>query len=361
MSAGRLTLPLPLGPGPRGLVLRTPGGRLSLRVGRRGALVTAALAALLAALLVVSIGVGEFPISPPDVVAALLGRGDDGTRFVVEDLRLPRALTAALVGASLGASGAIFQSVTRNPLGSPDIVGFIQGASAGAVLEIVVFDGGAVAVALAAVLGGLLAALLVYGLAYRDGGAQGYRLILVGIGIAAMLVAITHYLLSRTTLEEASGAQVWLTGSLNGADWDRVLIAGLALAALLPAALAAARPLRALELGDDAATAVGVAPERTRVLALLLAVGLCAVGTAVAGPIVFVALAAPQIVRRLTAASGPGVGAAALGGAVLLVASDVLSRLLFGAREMPVGVVTGVLGGVYLVALLAREWRRAAP
>jgi iron complex transport system permease protein len=318
------------------------------------------MALALLALLVVSLGSGELAISPPDVVRALLGGGDHATRFVTWDLRLPRALTAALVGAALGASGAIFQSVTRNPLGSPDVLGFLQGASVGAVLEIVLLDGGAAAVAVAAALGGTVAAIVVYGLAYREGGARDYRLILVGIGIAAMLVAVTHYLLSRTTLEEASAAQVWLVGSLDGRGWDDVVPAAVALAALLPAALALGRALRALELGDDAATALGAAPERVRVAAMAVGVGLCAIGTAAAGPIVFIALAAPQITRRLTRASGPGIGCAALGGATLLVGADLLGRLVFPARELPVGIVTGVLGGVYLVALLAREWRRGA-
>jgi iron complex transport system permease protein len=325
---------------------------------RQNLAVPAAMALALVALLVVSLGSGEVSISPPEVVRTLFGGGDHATRFLIHELRLPRAVTAVLVGAALGASGAIFQSVTRNPLGSPDVLGFLQGASVGAVLEIVLFDGGSAAVAVAAVLGGLVAAITVYVLAYGEGGARDYRLILVGIGIAAMLVAITHYLLSRTTLEEASAAQIWLVGSLGGRSWDDVGPAAPALAVLLPAALALGRAMRALELGDDAATALGVAPERMRVAAMAVAVGLCAIGTAAAGPIVFVALAAPQITRRLTRASGPGIGCAALGGATLLVGADLLGRLLFPSRELPVGIVTGVLGGIYLLALLAREWRR---
>jgi iron complex transport system permease protein len=325
---------------------------------RQNLAVPAAMALALVVLFVVSLGSGEVSISPPEVVRALFGGGDHATRFLIDELRLPRAVTAALVGGALGASGAIFQSVTRNPLGSPDVLGFLQGASVGAVLEIVLFDGGTAAVAVAAVLGGLAAALTVYVLAYREGGARDYRLILVGIGIAAMLVAITHYLLSRTTLEEASAAQIWLVGSLDGRSWDDVVPAALALAVLLPAALGLGRAMRTLELGDDAATALGVAPERMRVAAMAVGVGLCAIGTAAAGPIVFVALAAPQITRRLTRASGPGIGCAALGGATLLVGADLLGRLLFPSRELPVGIVTGVLGGLYLLALLAREWRR---
>jgi iron-siderophore transport system permease protein len=233
------------------------------RVAPRTIGVAAALVAALLALLVLSVGTGEFSIPPKEVVETLLGGGDRSTRFVIETLRLPRALTGILVGAALGASGAIFQSITRNPLGSPDVVGFVQGASAGAVLEIVVLGGGTFAIAAGAVVGGLGTAILVYVLAYR-GGVQGYRLVLIGIGIAAMLVAVTDYLLTRSTLEEAQAANVWLTGSLNGRGWEHVRPVGATLALLLPAIALLARQLRMLELGDDVARALGVSIERSR-------------------------------------------------------------------------------------------------
>ncbi|MBN1530383.1 MAG: iron chelate uptake ABC transporter family permease subunit [Thermoleophilaceae bacterium] len=331
----------------------------ALRIPPRSVGVGLALSATLLALLVVSVGTGEFEIPPGDVVAALAGQGDRSTEFVVETLRLPRALTGALVGAALGIGGAIFQSVTRNPLGSPDIVGFMQGAAAGAVLEIVVLGGGAFAIAAGSVVGGVGAAALVYVLAYR-GGVTGYRLVLVGIGISAMLIAVTDYLLTRSTLDQALAAQVWLTGSLNGRGWEHVRPVAAGLAVLLPVAALLARPLRTLELGDDAARALGVPVERARLALIAVAVALTAIATASAGPIVFVALAAPQIARRLTRVAGPGVGCAALTGAVLLVGADFLSQRLFGDVQLPVGVVTGVAGGAYLAWLLAHEWRRGA-
>jgi iron complex transport system permease protein len=321
--------------------------------------VAAVLGAALLALLVLSVGTGEFSIPPKDVVETLLGGGDRSTRFVIETLRLPRALTGILVGAALGAAGAIFQSITRNPLGSPDVVGFVQGASAGAVLEIVVLGGGTFAIAAGAVVGGLATAVVVYVLAYR-GGVQGYRLVLIGIGIAAMLVAVTDYLLTRSTLEEAQAANVWLTGSLNGRGWEHVRPVGAALAILMPATALLARQLRMLELGDDVARALGVPIERSRLALILVAVLLAAVATASAGPVVFVALAAPQIARRLTRASGPGVGCAALMGAALLLGADFASERVFGPTQLPVGVLTGVGGGLYLIWLLRREWRGAS-
>jgi iron complex transport system permease protein len=227
------------------------------------------------------------------------------------------------------------------------------------VLEIVVLGGGTFAIAAGAVIGGVASAILVYALAYR-GGVQGYRLVLIGLGIAAMLVAVTDYLLTRSTLEQAQAANVWLTGSLNGRGWEHVRPVAAALAILLPATALLARQLRMLELGDDVARALGVSIERSRLALILVAVLLAAVATASASPVVFVALAAPQIARRLTRASGPGVACAALMGAALLLGSDFASERAFGPTQLPVGVVTGVGGGLYLIWLLRREWRGAS-
>jgi iron complex transport system permease protein len=342
-----------------GHAVRVPLIGVSLRVAPRSIGVGFALAAALCLLLVLSVGTGEFEIPPDQVLSTLLGGGDRSTQFVIETLRLPRALTGVLVGAALGAGGAIFQSITRNPLGSPDIVGFLQGASAGAVLEIIVFGGGTFAIAAGSVVGGVGTAILVYALAFR-GGVQGYRLVLIGIGISLMMVAVTDYLLTRSTLEQAQEAQVWLTGSLNGRGWEHVRPVAAALAVLLPVTAVLAGPLRMLELGDEAARALGVTVERTRLALIFIAVALTAVATASTGPIVFVALAAPQIARRLTRVSGPGVGCAALMGAVLLLGADCASQRLFAGIPLPVGVMTGVAGGLYLVWLLTREWRREA-
>jgi iron complex transport system permease protein len=347
-------------PGPAGLgwVVRLPLLGLVVRVPPRVLAVAAVLAVLTLGLLVLAISTGEYEISPADVVATLLGGGDTGTRFIVETIRLPRALTAILVGAALGAAGAIFQSVTRNPLGSPDIIGFTAGAAAGAVLQIVIFDGGSGAVALGALGGGLATAAVVWLLAFRGGqGVQGYRLILVGIGISFVLTAVTDYLFTRARLEQAITANVWITGSLNGRGWEHVVPVAAALAVIMPLVFLLARELRMMEMGDDAAQALGVSVGRTRNGLLLLAVALTAVATSSAGPVLFVALASPQIARRLTRATGPGVGTAALTGAVLLLASDFVAQRAFPDEQLPVGVVTGVIGGAYLIWLLSNEWR----
>ncbi|MGW2987289.1 FecCD family ABC transporter permease [Streptomyces goshikiensis] len=344
LRAGR-----PAGPRP----LRIPGG-ISLRLERRALVVGLLLAVTALALAVVLIGTGDFQIAPADVVQTLLGNGTPANDFIVNDLRLPRVLVALLVGASLGMSGAVFQSVSRNPLGSPDLLGFGYGSAVGALVVIIVFKGGATEVALGALVGGLIAGLAVYLLAYKRG-INGYRLVLVGIGASAMLVAVIQYLLTKAQLVEATRAMVWLTGSLAGRDWGQVWPLLAACAVLFPLVLGQGRALRMMEMGDDAAHALGVRVERTRLLLMAAGILLTTAASAAAGPISFVALAAPQLARRLTRSPGAGLLTAALMGAVLLMLSDWASQRAFGADQLPVGVVTGLVGGVYLLWLLVTE------
>ncbi|MBE1535916.1 FecCD family ABC transporter permease [Actinomadura algeriensis] len=332
-------------------------GAVSVRWEPRVAAVCGTLALLAAGAAVLVVGSGDFPISPPDVVAALLGQGDRATEFIVQTLRLPRAVTGLLVGLALGLSGAIFQSMSRNPLGSPDLIGFTTGSATGALLQILVWGGGAVAVTASSAAGAVLTALAVYLVAYRrGGGVAGIRLVLVGVAAAAMLQALNSYLLTRAELTEAYEAAFWLTGSLNGRDWGQAVPLAIALAVLVPAALLLSRGLGMGELGDDAAQALGVPVQRTRLLLVIVGVGLVAAATAAAGPVPFVALAAPQLARRLTRRAGAQLFPAALTGAALLACSDLISLHLPVA--IPVGVVTGVLGGVYLAWLLSTSGRK---
>ncbi|MEU4726978.1 iron chelate uptake ABC transporter family permease subunit [Streptomyces sp. NPDC023588] len=333
--------------------LKLPGG-ISLRVERRALLVGALLAAVALALAVLLIGTGDFPIAPWDVVQTLLGNGTPAHDFIVNDLRLPRVLVALLVGAALGMAGSVFQSVSRNPLGSPDLLGFGYGSAVGALVVIILFQGGATEVAVGALLGGLLTGAAVYLLAYKRG-IQGYRLVLVGIGASAMLIAAIQYLLTKAQVVDATRAMVWLTGSLAGRDWAQVWPLLALCAVLFPLILGQGRALRMMEMGDDAAYALGVPVERTRLLLMLAATLLTTAASAAAGPISFVALAAPQLARRLTRSPGGNLLTAALMGAVLLLASDWASQRAFGADQLPVGVVTGLVGGVYLLWLLVTE------
>ncbi|WP_243726156.1 FecCD family ABC transporter permease [Actinomadura rubrisoli] len=339
---------------PRFAVVRTPGG-LSLRF-RPRALVVAALC-LLAALCmgVLLIGSGDFPMSPADVVRTLAGQGSPADSLIVNQIRLPRVVTGLAVGAALGLAGAIFQSLVRNPLGSPDILGFSQGAATGVLAMIVLVGGGSAAVASGAAAGGLATGVLVYAVAGRSG-AHGQRLILVGIGVAAILTGVNGYLLTQASITDAARAVLWLTGSLDGRDWSDSAPLLVALAVLGPLVLVGCgRALRMLEMGDDAAHGLGVPIERARLIMLAAAVLLTSLAAAAAGPVAFVALTAPQLARRLTRTAGPNLLPATCMGAALLVAADWVAQRAFPGHQLPVGVVTGLLGGGYLVWLLVTE------
>ncbi|MFE7813487.1 FecCD family ABC transporter permease [Streptomyces sp. NPDC057433] len=335
--------------------VRTPGG-LSLRVDVRALLVGVLLLLVALTASVVLIGTGDFPIPAADVVRTLLSEGDPGQEFIVTELRLPRVLVGLLVGASLGLAGALFQSVSRNPLGSPDVLGLGQGATAGALVMIVLFSGTAQQVALGALAGGLVTGFALYALAWKRG-VHGYRLVLVGIGVSAIVTAVNGYLLTKSDIVDAARAVVWMTGSLDGRDWDQVWPLLALCAVLVPLVLANSRGLRMMEMGDDVSYALGVRVERVRLVLMLSAVLLTASATAASGPVGFVALTAPQLARRLTRSPGPNLMPSMCMGAALLVSADWVSQRAFGTEQLPVGVVTGVVGGVYLLWLLVTERR----
>ncbi|WNM38798.1 iron chelate uptake ABC transporter family permease subunit [Micromonospora halotolerans] len=335
------------------IVLRLPGG-LSLRLRPRALVVGLAGTLLALALAVLAVGAGDYPIAPADVLRVLAGGGSPADGFIVTELRLPRLSTALAAGAALGLAGAVFQSLTRNALGSPDVLGVTSGAATGA-LTVVVAGGGSAALAGAAAAGGLATGLLLYALAGRHG-VGGHRLVLVGIGVTAVLTGVNGWLLTRAPLMDAARAALWITGSLDGRGWANALPVLGALAVLLPAVLLARAPaLRLLEMGDDSAASLGVSVRRVRTAALGSAVLLVSVAAAAAGPVSFLALTAPHLARRLTRAPGPNLLPSAVVGAALLLAADQLAQHAVAGRQLPVGVVTGVLGGGYLAWLLAGE------
>lgn len=334
-------------------VVRIPRLGWSTRVQARAVAVAVALAAAGFAVFAWSLSVGDFPIAIGDVLATLAGGGSDESAFIVRTLRLPRGLTAVLVGAGFGLSGAIFQRLARNPLASPDIIGVNAGAAASAVFMIVVLGAAGTQVTLGALAGSTVTSLAIYLLAYKRG-VSGYRLVLVGIGVTAVLTSVTQYLITRAQILEAQRAVVWLTGSLNGRGWEHVRPIALALAVLVPVTIALARHLRVLELGDDAARGLGARVETMRGALLLAGVALAAVGTASAGPIGFVALVSPQIARRLVRERSLALVPSALCGALLVVAADLVGRRAFAPTELPVGVITAIVGAPYLLYLLAR-------
>ncbi|MCD9194416.1 iron chelate uptake ABC transporter family permease subunit [Streptomyces albireticuli] len=348
-------------PGARGrggVIVRGRGGRVSLRIGVRPVVVGLALLAALVVTAGASLTTGDFELSVGEAFQALIGNGSGSADFIVNTLRLPRLLTAMAVGAALAVSGAILQSLSRNPLGSPDIIGFTNGSATGALTVIVVLHGGMAQIAAGALIGGLATAVVVYLLAFTRG-SQGFRLVVIGIGVSAILLAVNSYLITRASLQDALEAQTWLIGSLNSRTWDQATMMGVALAVLLPIAFRFGRRLSLLEMGDDTARALGVDAARTRLVLLAVSVGLAAVATAATGPIWFVALAAPQLARRLARSSGPGLLPAALMGAVLLAVSDFAVQRVFSPALLPVGTATGTVGGLYLIGLLVAEARKS--
>jgi iron complex transport system permease protein len=334
-------------------------GAFSVRIDARPLAVTAALGAASLLAVVMSVALGEFAVPPLDVVSALVGAGDQAMHFILFDLRLPRALTGLLAGAALGLAGAVFQDVTRNPLVAPDIVGVSGGASLAAVILIVLGSAsGAVSVPLAALAGALVSGVALYGLAWR-GGIHGYRLVLIGIGIAAFAQAGISYVLTEGRIFEVMRAYVWLVGSLNGRGWEQVWPLAAAIVIVVPLLLGAARRVDVLALGDDLARTLGVSAERTRLVMLGAAVVLTGVAVSSAGPIGFVAFVSPHIARRVTRAASTQsllLGAAGCG-AVLVLVSDLVGRLLFAPTEIPVGIVTSIIAAPYFLALLRRASR----
>ena len=314
--------------------------------------VIAVLLVLAAAIFALTLVLGQSFTPPGDILRMLLGETVPGTSFTVGQLRLPRAVLAVLAGLSFGMGGVAFQIMLRNPLASPDIIGISSGASAAAVFAIVVLSMKGPAVSVVAVVAGLGVALMVYGLSFRNGVA-GTRLILVGIGVSAMLESFIAYILSQAPAWSLQEAMRWLTGSLNGAQLGQALPLLVALALFGGLLLHKARDLDALRLGDDMAAALGVRVGQTRVVVMVAAVGMIASATAVTGPIAFVAFLSGPIAARIVGNSGSLLLPSALVGAVLVLAGDYAGQFLLPSRY-PVGVVTGALGGPYLIFLIIR-------
>lgn len=325
---------------------------------QRQSLLVGGLAVALLAVVAVALMIGNTFYSPAEVLRVVLGEQVPGASFTVGELRLPRASLGVLAGFAFGMAGLTFQTMLRNPLASPDIIGISTGASAAAVVAIVVLSLNETAVSLFALGGALVTALTIYALSWRRGFA-GARLILIGIGIAAMLHSVVSYVLTRAAAWDIQAAMQWLTGSLNGATWERVAPLALAVLVVVPLLVWRQRDLDMLRLGDDAAAGLGVRQRPARLLLILAAVVLIAFATAAAGPIAFVAFMAGPIAARLTASGAPLLVTAGLVGALLVVGGDLVGQFALGTRY-PVGVITGVVGAPFLIYLLVRSNRSGA-
>lgn len=335
--------------------VRWPG--FSAQVDRRVPPTLVVLSLLALASLVLNVGTGEFPIPPLDVVRAVLGLETASPEhlFVARELRLPRAIVGLLVGAALGASGAILQGLTRNGLASPDIMGITAGASLAAVSLIVALPGIPLSVRpMGAFLGAAIPAVGIYLLA-RRGHATPIRLVLVGIGISSIASALTTIVLVRGQVVQVGQALIWMAGSVYAKSWEHLWLLLPWVVAVLPLTILAGRHLDVLALGDEVAVPLGLPVERSRGILLLAAILLAGAAVATAGTIGFVALAAPHLARRLVGPAHLGtLPTAALVGAAMVSVADLLARSLFAPIEIPCGVVTAAVGGPYLLYLLGR-------
>lgn len=321
----------------------------------RRAWIVGALAIALVVLFFAAVMVGDTFYDFATVWRVITGQDAGGAGFIVGGLRLPRAVLGLLAGLCLGMAGITFQTMLRNPLASPDIIGIDAGAATAAVASIVVFGMAGPSVSVVALVAALATAALIYMLSIKSG-FRGTRLILIGIGVAAFLNSITAYLLSKAAQWDLQAAMRWLTGSLGNASWDDVRPVAIAVVIVGPVLLLASRDLGMLRMGDDAATALGVRVNLTRVILIIGAVALLAFATAACGPIAFVAFMAGPIAARIVGPGGSLLLPAAIVGAILVLAADMAGQHLFDHRY-PVGVVTGVLGAPFLLYLLVKTNR----
>lgn len=321
------------------------------------------LALLLAGSAALALLVGQIHLDPSSLWDGLTG-GDGPAALTISVLRGPRVAVALLSGAALGLAGAVFQQLLRNPLASPDVMGF-TGGSGLAILAAITF-GLTVPLPLVAAGGGLAAGLIVLALS-RPAGSRGgvdgtspVTIVLVGIGVGFAASAFGSFLMTRLSGPQAAEAQRWLVGSLSARDWSHAQILA-AVGGVLALCLALqVRALRLLELGAELASGLGLTVARARLLLAATAIGLCAVAVSIVGPVAFVALMAPPVGARLAGATDPGarLAAAAAAGAVIMVLADLVARASLPGLQLPIGVTTGILGAPYLLWRLSREMER---
>ncbi|QHC58715.1 iron ABC transporter permease [Rathayibacter sp. VKM Ac-2760] len=344
--------------------LRLGGLSTRVRPRRLGVAIAATAAAALIAIL--SLGTGDYTLSPAEVAAALLGHGDRRDLLVVQVVRLPRILTGLAVGAALAIAGAITLTTARNTLATPDLLGVTGGASAGAV-AVITLGGTAsasgvlreIGVPTAALGGALVASALVVLLTGRTR-LTGIRPLLVGLGVTAFFTGVINLLLIVAPIKDAARANVWLTGSLNQRSWPEFWPVVTALAVGVIILVPLAHRLGALHLGPDVARALGTAPGPTALVLLVVAGALTAVSAAAVGPLGFVALVAPHAARLATGASHPPLAASAAVGALFVAASDLVARTAFAPITLPAGAVVAIVGGPVLAALLITRFGRRA-
>ena len=340
------------------LIIRPKVLPVSFHLNRRVPVILLILTLMTVVAMVLSVGYGEYPISPIDVVKTLLGipTANGDYAFIINTLRLPRTITAFLVGLGLAIAGTITQGITRNPLAAPGIIGVNAGATLAAVSLIILLPNAPVSLLPFAAFGGALTvSLLIYLLAWQ-GGSSPVRLILVGIGFSLIAGALTDIMITFGEINSVSQALVWLAGSVYGRSWSQVysLIPWIIIFGLM--ALLLTRELNTLNLGDEVARGLGSRVEWQRGLLLLTAVALAGASVATAGAVGFVGLMSPHLGRQLVGASHEGLlPVSAMMGGMLVVVADLLGRVLFVPLELPCGIITAAIGAPYFVYLLISQ------
>lgn len=319
---------------------------------RRRSIVVAGAVVAVVAIALVSLSMGDYPLSLAQVWSTLWGGGTRPENYVVFQVRAPRLVMALVAGAALGVAGALLQSLLGNPLASPDLLGISGGSGVAAIFGLLVLGTTGPLLAVAAFAGGMTVAglLLLAGRAPSDGG---YRLILAGIGVSFLCAAVTSFLMVRAQVEQAQMAMLWLTGSLSSTPWWQVITVAVVGVLAIPAVVASACWLPIVQLGAPTASGLGVRPAVVRVVAVTAAVVLTAVTCAFLGPISFVALCAPAIARPLVGHASAAIATSGLIGAALLASADLAAQFAIPGMSVPVGVVTGAIGALFLLWLLA--------
>lgn len=331
------------------------GRHIAIPYRRRSAWLWAVAFGVVVILMLVTLMAGELGITPRALSAYLNGSASKNVTFVLEKVRGPRVLTAALAGAAFGLAGALFQNVTRNPLGSPDVIGLSSGAGAGVALTSLYATGLPTPVG---ALAGAFLAIAAVGLATGSGYSDVSRLIIAGIAVAAMGTAITQFVVSATLRDQAARLAGYLVGSLNARNFTHVAIVAGALVASAPILLLLASRLTMMEFGDELATSMGAPARPTRNIAIVLSAFLAAMGVCAVGPIAFVSLMSPHAARMLSRTPGPQLTGSALVGAVLLLLADLAVQQIPLLSGLPTGVVTAGFGGLFLGYLLVNEFKK---
>ncbi|MFC5589592.1 FecCD family ABC transporter permease [Sporosarcina soli] len=341
------------------------GNLASFIVDRKSLFSTTIATVLLILLALLSMGSGEFYISPLNSLKAILGVGESFDQTIIFEFRLPRIVMAILVGIGLATAGAILQGISRNPLGSPDIIGITAGASFAVVLFLALFSNESNALTVSqdwmplfAFAGAMITAVIVFMLSWKNGIAP-FRMLLIGIGISALMHAGTTVLMLVGPIYQASQANIWITGSIYGSNWTEVRMISIWISLLFIMTLAMTREMNILALGDNLAKGVGSSVQKSRTILLLLCAGLTGASVAFAGGIGFVGLIAPHIAKRIVGPRfGSMVGLSAVVGAILVLVADWIARVAFAPIEVPAGVWTAVIGAPYFIYLLIKQRNR---